>query len=167
LVWVDNRDFNEEIYYRNSMDGGLSWSEDKRLTDNPAESTDAFISVSGSNVHVVWTEGRDFNYEIYYKRNPTGNTVVGVYDDLADDFGGLFSITPNPASDRIQIDFRTNYNEPVSLSIMNMQGKEVLNIQIQNKETIVDVSHLKNGVYCVGIYSNGNPLHFSKLVISR
>ncbi len=34
------------------------------------------VAVWGDKVHVVWTDERDGNREIYYKRNPTGNTVV-------------------------------------------------------------------------------------------
>ncbi|MHC1777166.1 MAG: exo-alpha-sialidase [Lentimicrobium sp.] len=167
LVWVDNRDFNEEIYYRNSMDGGLSWSADKRLTDDPAESAYAFLSISGSVVHVVWTDGRDDNYEIYYKRNPTGNMVVGENDDLAIDSDGLFHIFPNPASDIIQINCSTSHIDEISFIIMNMQGEQVLQKLIQNGETNIDVSSLKNGIYCVGFYAIDKPLQNSKLVISR
>ncbi len=167
MVWVDNRDWNQEIYYRNSMDGGLSWSADKRLTDDPAESTYPYLSLSGSVVHVVWTEDRDDNYEIYYKRNPTGNMVVGENNDLAFDSGGLFGIFPNPASDRIQINFNTIPNNGILFSIRNMQGEQVLRRLIHNGETNIDISSLKNGVYCAGFYSNDKPLQYSKLVISR
>ncbi|MBK6965172.1 MAG: exo-alpha-sialidase [Bacteroidales bacterium] len=167
LVWVDNRDWNHEIYYRNSSDGGLSWSADKRLTDDPAESVYAFLSISGSVVHVVWTEDRDDNYEIYYKRNPTGNMVVGENDDLVIDSGGLFSIFPNPASERIQINFNTIPSNGILFSIRNMQGELVLRRLIQNGEINIDVSGLKNGVYCVGFSSNDNPLQYSKLFVSK
>jgi len=73
LVWEDNRDGNPEIYYKNSTDGGMIWEEDTRLTNATNVSWRPSISVSGSSVYVVWNEGRDVNWEIYYKRNPTGN----------------------------------------------------------------------------------------------
>src|SRR4030095_99333 len=74
VVWSDSRDgTNGEIYYKRSTDGGVSWEEDTRLTNNPAVSYNASISVSGSVVNVVWEDIRDGNKEIYYKRD--GNPV--------------------------------------------------------------------------------------------
>lgn len=32
VVWSDNRDGNDEIYYKRSVDGGLTWGDDIRLT---------------------------------------------------------------------------------------------------------------------------------------
>jgi len=70
VVWHDNRDGNYEIYYKRSTDNGNSWdSVDTRLTNDSAESAWPSVSVSGSNVHVVWYDTRDGNYEIYYKRS--------------------------------------------------------------------------------------------------
>ena len=74
VIWRDERHGNTgEIYYKHSTDEGTSWGADTRLKDNSAESNYPSISVSGSVVHVVWYDKRDGNYEIYYKRNPTGN----------------------------------------------------------------------------------------------
>ena len=76
VVWSGSRDGgNAEIYYKRSTDGGSSWEAGKRLTDNSAVSK-ASVSVSGSVVHVVWSDERDGNYEIYYKRDLTGNVTA-------------------------------------------------------------------------------------------
>ncbi|MFH1050344.1 MAG: T9SS type A sorting domain-containing protein [bacterium] len=70
IVWFDNRDLNNEIYYKRSSDGGTSWSEDIGLTANDsAHSWFPSLSVSGNMVHVVWYDVRDGNMEIYYKRS--------------------------------------------------------------------------------------------------
>jgi hypothetical protein len=70
LVWFDNRDGNQEIYYKRSTDGGLTWEPDVRLTYDPSSSDNASVAVLGSLVHVVWSDSRDGNKEIYYKRSP-------------------------------------------------------------------------------------------------
>ena len=76
VAWQDNRDSNYEIYHKRSIDGGASWGTDTRLTNNPAASWASSITVSGSEVHVVWYDLRNSgNAEIYYKRNPTGNST--------------------------------------------------------------------------------------------
>ena len=72
VVWWDNRDENQEIYYKRSTDGGVSWGADTRLTNNSASSGEPSVSVSGSVVHVVWYDFRDDNDEIYYKRSTDG-----------------------------------------------------------------------------------------------
>ena len=79
VAWFDERDGNTEIYYKHSGDAGQSWTDDRRLTVDDARSTDPVVGASGAFVHVVWTDARDNvpvytgNYEIYYKRDPTGN----------------------------------------------------------------------------------------------
>lgn len=68
LVWYDYRDGNAEIYYKHSMDAGMTWSLDERLTVAAGDSFQPALSVSGNFAHVVWFDKRDGNSEIYYKR---------------------------------------------------------------------------------------------------
>ncbi len=69
IVWYDERDGNNEIYYKRSTDGGISWGADTRLTNDPSDALYPSASVSGSVVHVVWEDNRDGSYEIFYKRS--------------------------------------------------------------------------------------------------
>jgi hypothetical protein len=77
LAWVDWRDGNNEIYYKASADGGLSWSPDARLTNNSANSQQPSIWVSGPDVHLVWHDTRNGNYAIFYKRSTNGGFSWG------------------------------------------------------------------------------------------
>lgn len=83
MVWHDDRDgYDPEIYYQHSEDAGLSWNAaDTALTKSYWNSLFPSIALAGSTVHVVWTDFRDGNDEIYYKRNPTGS-------------GAILSVTP-------------------------------------------------------------------------
>lgn len=78
LVWVDGRDGNAEIYYKKLDNSGASLSIDIRLTTDPAISTQPAIAVdSNNNLHVVWTDDRDGNSEIYYKKlDNNGNNLT-------------------------------------------------------------------------------------------
>jgi len=77
IVWMDDRDesFHPEIYYKKSTDNGISWSIDDKLTSNPSEPGIPSLAVSGNNIHIVWHDLRDGNWEIYYKRS-TDNGIT-------------------------------------------------------------------------------------------
>ncbi len=80
VVWYDGRDGNAEIYYKRSLDEGISWGVDTRLTNNSGYSMYPSVAVSGSVVHVVWYDNRDGpfgNDEIYYKRSTDGGVSWG------------------------------------------------------------------------------------------
>ncbi|MCI0633044.1 MAG: glycoside hydrolase, partial [Actinobacteria bacterium] len=68
IVFWDSRDGNEEIYWLTSPDRGKTWSGPTRLTRAGSGSTLPSAAAAKSGVHVVWTDGRDGNPEIYYKR---------------------------------------------------------------------------------------------------
>ncbi len=92
MVWFDGRDGGNEIYYKYSGDGGITWEEDTRLTytDN-SESLTPDIALDNDKIHVVWRDDRDGDLpEIYYKRHPDfinvpefGNLILPVITTLA------------------------------------------------------------------------------------
>jgi glutaredoxin len=72
VVWTDNRPLNPEIYFKNSGDGGATWTT-KRLTWTPADppfpdSLYPAIAAYGSNIYVVWDDSGPINWEIYFKK---------------------------------------------------------------------------------------------------
>jgi carboxyl-terminal processing protease len=75
VAWKDNRDGNNELYYKRSTDGGTTWEPDTRLTNNPSEMRDVSIAVSGNVVHIVWQDNRDGDGEMYYKRSLDSGTT--------------------------------------------------------------------------------------------
>jgi len=79
VTWSDNRNaqLNLEIYYKRSVDGGLTWGDDIRLTNNTGTSECQSVLVSGPYVHVIWADYRDGNGEIYYKRSSNGGFSWG------------------------------------------------------------------------------------------
>ena len=78
LAWVDARDGNPEIYYGKLDSSGGTLVADTRLTADGAISTQAAITAdASSNVHILWTDDRDGNSEIYYtKLDTAGATLV-------------------------------------------------------------------------------------------
>jgi hypothetical protein len=99
LVWLETRDGNGEIYYKCSHDFGATWSQDIRLTFDDSISTIPSMAISDTIVHVIWTDARDGNKEIYYKRNPTGNSGVEEGQTLRlTPHASRLRVSPNPFS---------------------------------------------------------------------
>ncbi len=95
LVWYDNRDGNTEIFYKRSTDNGVTWSPDTSLTNDASDSFYPSVALSGTRVHVVWTDNRDANQEIYYKRNPFGN--IGISENrISKPSAPRWRAVPNP-----------------------------------------------------------------------
>lgn len=101
VVWQENRDGNNEIYYKNSTDSGNTWNNDMRLTNDPAASDNPHVSVSGTFVHVVWNDNRDGNLEIYYKHSTDNGATWSVDNRLTND--QAISINPKISSDSSSI----------------------------------------------------------------
>jgi len=142
VVWEDNRDGNREIYYKRSTDGGVSWGADTRLTNSAANSFLPSVSVSGQVVHVVWHDFRDGNWEIYYKRDPTGNPVgiINTNSDIPEEFD-LSQNYPNPFNPNTKISFDIPKTGYVRLKIFDCLGREIT--------TLVN-EELDPGTYKVG-----------------
>jgi hypothetical protein len=68
VVWHDRREGHPDIYYKQSTDGGVTWSPDVCLTQNSAFKDWPSISASGSNVHMVWEDSRNGS-GVFYKRS--------------------------------------------------------------------------------------------------
>ncbi|UCG92988.1 MAG: T9SS type A sorting domain-containing protein [candidate division WOR-3 bacterium] len=128
VTWQDTRDGNDEIYYKVSNDYGVSWDPDIRLTDDQSISQNASVAVAGQKVHVLWTDERDGNWELYYKRNPSGNPgIVEFSDDIASAIHLV--ATPNPFSKLTAINFGVAQSaKHIALDIYDAAGRLVKNL---------------------------------------
>lgn len=161
IVWWDARIGNEEIYYKRSTDGGTSWGTDTRLSTSSAESQYASVTVSGTAVHVVWNDDRDGNWEIYYKRDQTGNTVgITTISNVIPDGFSLSQNYPNPFNPSTKIEFDIPNSSFIKLAVYDMLGREVSslvneNLQPGTYEYDFDASGLNSGVYFYKISTEG------------
>lgn len=89
IVWEDSKDTNSrEIYFRNSNDFGNNWASQKRITNQDGvDSKLASIAVFNNNVHVVWEDQWDMNWEIGYTRSLDNGINWGNNYYLSEDDG--------------------------------------------------------------------------------
>ncbi len=104
LVWEWNETSAEkgEIMYNHSVDNGLTWGSDERLTYDDSISTRP--SINCGSVHLIWSDTRDGNYEIYYKKK----IIVGIEEEeiaaqTLKTENGKLEVYPNPFQEKIQI----------------------------------------------------------------
>ena len=172
VVWQDERAGNSEIYYKLSIDGGINWDTDIRLTNNTAVSWNPSVAVSGSQVHVVWTDDRGSKNEIYYKRNPTGN-LTGM-QNISTEIPSTFSLEqnyPNPFNPSTVIRYQLPVVSKVSLKVYDVMGREVetlVNERLQpgTYETTFDDSKLSSGVYFY-MMSAGNYNETKRMILMK
>jgi hypothetical protein len=177
VVWQDDRDGpNGEIYYKRSTNAGVSWETDTRLTNNVGGSDLPSVAVSGPVVHVVWRDNRDdLNWEVYYKRNPTGN-VTGV-ETISSEMPGAFNLYqnyPNPFNPSTHIRFSVQGSgfedrgsgfpvqgsRLVTLKVYDVLGREVATLVNESLlpgsyQVTFDAEGLASGVYVYRLMSEG------------
>ena len=74
MIWDDYRNGDGEIYYRRSLDGGMTFDngqgldQDRRITYSPSTVSEIQISGDKSNISVVWADERNgyMNWDIYW-----------------------------------------------------------------------------------------------------
>ena len=153
IVWYDTRFGNPEILGKRSTTGGVSWESDMRLTSNTAVSSEPSVAVSGSVVNVVWSDNRDGNYEIYYKRDPTGNPIgIKIISSEIPKQYSLSQNYPNPFNPATNIRFSIPVSGNVKLTVFDMLGREVETLVNENLSAGTfnadwDASKYSSGVY--------------------
>lgn len=153
LVWEDDRSGIYGVYYNRSTNDGISWVSDLKLNTSTATARNPSLYRNGSEVHVVWWDNRDNDYEIYYKKNPTGNvtTVTNIGSEVPEKFS-LSQNYPNPFNPVTNIEFSIPNAGLTMLVIYDALGREIemlvnreLNPGTYSAEW--DASKLNSGVY--------------------
>ena len=154
IVWSDKRDNNWEIYYRKSIDNGVTWEKDKRLTYDLGTSYPGSsyprISVNGGNIYIVWQDDKDGNFEIYYKfSNDNGSSWS---NDIKLTYTAGHSIQPDIAvsGDNIHIVWMGDYSN--IFYINSIDGGKTWSSEVELASTSFSS-------WCPSIEANGDNVH--------
>jgi len=116
VIWTDDRDGSLEIYYKLSLDKGETWGSEIKISDNDEkDSQNVKIGIWQKNLHIVWEDFRNDNWEIYYK-----------HLDL--NFPYLFqeNVTPNLGYFQTIFNYTINYfsidEKPPTFIYVNING---------------------------------------------
>ena len=100
MVWNDNTAGNQDNLYRRSTNAGSTFPNViKNLSSNAGDSTFPAIAVSGSVVHVVWTDNTFGIPDILHRRSlDGGNTFPNIIKNISGSGGGAPSGVCNSCS---------------------------------------------------------------------
>jgi hypothetical protein len=69
VIWAETLPGNNEIYYKKSANGGVTWATTQRLTWVLGSSYSPAAALDSSGfLHLVWADDAPGNKEIYYKK---------------------------------------------------------------------------------------------------
>ena len=74
------------------------------------------------------------------------------------------SVFPNPTSDYLTLKVEDYNNEALSYSLLDEQGKLVLNEQITNQDTQVAMSTLARGAYFINVLQENKKIQTFKII---
>lgn len=156
LFWTDNREWYwGEIFHRASGDNGETWSPEERLTFNDQPSDRPTGCAWDSTVAVLWEDGRDGTWEIYFKRD----TLDGAGLDEAGPVAckpGLCRVEPNPAGGGFAtIRWGEVGQSSFNVAIRDAAGRLLARRQVERSGGRLDLHDLAGGVYFLYVTSGG------------
>ncbi|MDZ4747198.1 MAG: T9SS type A sorting domain-containing protein [Saprospiraceae bacterium] len=110
VAWADQRSGHDDIYYRKSYDGGTSWFDETRITNDPADSGFPCLSTSGPVVHLVWTDTRFEDEEIYYCHSLNAGQSWGDQMRLTNDGGNSINASVSSSANDVHVVWQDNRN---------------------------------------------------------
>jgi hypothetical protein len=125
-----------ELYYKNSSDRGVTWSNEIRLTYSHKLSDEPDLAVKNDTLHLVWADKRyTTSFDVFYRRGivltPEQRSKIteNNYVFQAKTTKSIpLTIYPNPYNSVTQILFNLAQLKEINLSIINLQGREVINL---------------------------------------
>jgi len=138
VVWLDTRDdtgFLSALYYTFSVDGGLTWSTNERLSEsfdphlgwpNQNKLGDYFDMVSEMNgAHLAWAGTFNGEQDVYYGWIDSRVTGIAMDDPSIPNQVSLAQNYPNPFNGMSRIEYHLPLAARTSLRIYDMLGREV------------------------------------------
>ena len=167
--------FYESLAFNSSGQPYVAYKDE----GNSAKAT--VMKFDGTNWDSVGTEGFSEGVVSYVSLalNPNNNYPYVAYMDIGNSWkatvmyynapaginilqSSKISVCPNPATDKITIEIAAGLASS-QLSIINLNGEEVLTRQITQPKTQIDISNLPSGVYIVRL-TNDKTVEVRKII---
>lgn len=100
VAWVDRRHGSfttSDIYWSMSTDGGITWSRNEPIHGDlgtTSRKEPVLLADALGNVHAVWADQRNGDYDIYHARLEAGSTTWSADQRVNDDPAGAVQMSP-------------------------------------------------------------------------
>jgi hypothetical protein len=75
VVYFSSENEDDNIHYLRSTDAGATWAPDAELTSSALMQDFPSVAAAGSNVHVIYHDEQNGNWEVYYRRSTDAGTT--------------------------------------------------------------------------------------------
>ncbi len=146
IEWVDNSDNAEWMVSvvsagGNPDDGRMIITSSKNVLINGLSPDTSYnVYVKGWCKKTMWEGWSEWSDYVTLEAIPPHGIAVPV--------GERFSLSPNPASGTVTV---TTEAQQGILTVVDMQGRQVLSMPLTGKETVVDIRALAAGTYIVSL----------------
>lgn len=146
IEWVDNSDNAEWMVSvvsagGNPDDGRMIITSSKNVLINGLSPDTSYnVYVKGWCKKTMWEGWSEWSDYVTLEAMPPHGIAVPV--------GERFSLSPNPASGTVTV---TTEAQQGTLTVVDMQGRQVLSMPLTGKETVVDIRALAAGTYIVSL----------------
>ncbi len=99
----------------------------------------------------------------FYNCMKTSPFVIDWTTDILSNSNNIFEVYPNPASDRLFVNFPDN--QPRKMAMYDLSGKLILTKEVNDNTKQIDISNLRAGIYTLSIIESGKITNIKIVVI--
>lgn len=170
LVWDDMMAGTEQVYFMQSENGGVDWTEPLRLNENTGLANYPSLAAFSDDVFVAWTQGVVFDLKDVYFRRRIDHTPVDENGIPGTNDPVLYQNYPNPFNGSTNINIYLPDQAFVSIKVYNAVGKDVAVIGNKDftagKHTLEwDANGLPPGIYYLKLTMPNNSIQSRKMLL--
>ena len=126
-----------------------------------ANSSTGSVSYSIGQIDFKYSSSADYSVSEGVQQTYSFDTAMSI-DGVQHDF--QLSIWPNPSADEMNIEFTTNYELPLSLTVTDVKGAVIASQSVTQGQYSFDVNTWAAGTYYVDL-NNGEAVNIIKPII--
>ena len=167
---MTDEDTDDELTVYASVDCGINWEAVYHKQGEELVTAPAFLGLYAPSTAAEWTtdtihlidyanidgvilkfSGKSAYEGALYIDNIRINSIETSVENINNRLN--FEIYPNPATDFINMDFRSTTNSPLIINIYNLEGRKMKTVSLQAPNNQIDVSDLPSGMYYLNFIS--------------
>jgi hypothetical protein len=90
VVWEDDSEGKDDIFFRASTDGGNHFDSIKNLSNNNGSSQNPILAGIANDVYVIWSDNTPSNLDVFFKRSTDGGNHFDSIKNLSNNTGESF-----------------------------------------------------------------------------